>query len=117
MNPSRRHVSLVSPCGPGHLPTGSHHSEQHRRHYRVDNAAAAREHRGGMPSTGSFAPTLLLALPQMVDPNFARWVVLLCEHGSEGATGFVANRPPARRAAAALALHPPVPRDKAPGGM
>ena len=73
--------------------------------------AGAREHRGGMASTGSFAPTLLLAMPQMVDPNFARSVVLLCEHGSEGAIGFVVNRPTDLRAAAAVVLDPPVSRD------
>jgi len=87
------------------------YSGPHLRHYGVDNAAGAREHRGGMASTGSFAPTLLLAMPQMVDPNFARSVVLLCEHGSEGAIGFVVNRPTDLRAAAAVVLDPPVSRD------
>src|SRR5207245_9118611 len=66
---------------------------------------------GRMASTGSFAPTLLLAMPQMVDPNFARSVVLLCEHGSEGAVGFIVNRPTDLRAAAAVVLDPPVSRD------
>jgi len=32
----------------------------------------------------SFAPTLLLAMPQLRDPNFVRSVVLLCEHGPNG---------------------------------
>ncbi|HVO24469.1 MAG TPA: YqgE/AlgH family protein, partial [Candidatus Margulisiibacteriota bacterium] len=35
----------------------------------------------------SLAPTLLLAMPQMMDPNFARSVVLLCKHEAEGAMG------------------------------
>lgn len=38
-------------------------------------------------------PTLLLAMPQMADPNFNRSVVLLCRHDEEGALGFVVNRP------------------------
>ncbi|MEO2169074.1 MAG: YqgE/AlgH family protein [bacterium] len=41
----------------------------------------------------TLAPTLLLAMPQMTDPNFHRAVVLLCRHGDEGALGFVVNRP------------------------
>lgn len=41
----------------------------------------------------SLAPSLLLAMPQMRDPNFERSVVLLCEHGGEGTMGLVINRP------------------------
>ncbi len=40
----------------------------------------------------TLAPTLLLAMPQMDDPNFARSVVLLCQHEREGAMGLVINR-------------------------
>lgn len=37
---------------------------------------------------------MLLSMPQLSDPNFARTVVLLCKHSSEaGAFGFVVNRP------------------------
>ena len=32
-------------------------------------------------------------MPQLSDPNFARAVVLLCEHESDGALGLVVNRP------------------------
>lgn len=39
------------------------------------------------------APTLLVAMPQMVDPNFARSVVLLCRQEDDGALGLVVNRP------------------------
>lgn len=35
---------------------------------------------------------LLIAEPFLADPNFARSVVLLCEHGEEGTVGFVVNR-------------------------
>jgi len=40
----------------------------------------------------SLAPSLLVAMPQLQDPNFARAVVLLCEHQDEGAMGLVINR-------------------------
>jgi putative transcriptional regulator len=36
---------------------------------------------------------LLIAAPQLTDPNFSRTVVLLLEHGDEGAFGVVLNRP------------------------
>ncbi len=36
---------------------------------------------------------LLVAVPQLLDPNFERAVILLLEHGSEGAFGLVLNNP------------------------
>ena len=41
----------------------------------------------------SLAPALLLSMPQMNDPNFARTVILLCQHDADGAFGLVINRP------------------------
>jgi putative transcriptional regulator len=35
----------------------------------------------------------LVAAPPLVDPNFDRTVVLMLEHGEEGALGIVLNRP------------------------
>jgi len=35
----------------------------------------------------------LVASPSLLDPNFARAVVLILEHGAEGAMGVVINRP------------------------
>ena len=35
----------------------------------------------------------LVAVPRMRDPNFFKTVVLIVEHGSEGAMGLVVNRP------------------------
>jgi putative transcriptional regulator len=55
------------------------------------------------------APTLLLSMPQLVDPNFARTVVLLCEHAPEGAFGLVLNRPTGVTAASVVRLDPPIP--------
>jgi len=42
-------------------------------------------------STGS-APLLLVSMPQMADPRFARTVVLLCDYTENGAFGLVVNR-------------------------
>lgn len=36
---------------------------------------------------------LLIASPALVDPNFARTVVLITEHNEDGAMGMVLNRP------------------------
>ena len=40
----------------------------------------------------SFAPLMLISMPQLADPNFERTVVLLCAYGPEGAFGLVVNR-------------------------
>lgn len=40
----------------------------------------------------SLVGTLLVAMPAMDDPRFARSVVLVCQHGSDGAMGLVINR-------------------------
>jgi putative transcriptional regulator len=42
-----------------------------------------------LPATGC----LLIAEPLLTDPNFARSVIYICEHGSEGTVGFALNRP------------------------
>lgn len=41
----------------------------------------------------SLRGSLLIASPILADPNFARTVVLITEHGEEGAMGVVLNRP------------------------
>ncbi len=41
----------------------------------------------------SLAGHLLVASPQLADPNFARALVLLIEHSREGAFGVVVNHP------------------------
>src|SRR5688572_24322163 len=45
-----------------------------------------------MPDDPSIAPVLLVSMPQMLDPNFARTVVLLAEYSTHGAFGLVVNR-------------------------
>ncbi|BCA54311.1 UPF0301 protein [Nitrospira sp. KM1] len=44
----------------------------------------------------------LIAAPNLRDPNFRQTVVLLCEHGAEGALGVVVNRPTAMSVSEAL---------------
>ena len=63
-----------------------------------------------MPDEG-LAPSLLLAMPQLDDPNFNRAVVLLCRHNEEGALGFIVNRPVHVTAKELLALDPPLETD------
>ena len=58
--------------------------------------------------TGGFRPTLLLSMPQMQDPNFARTVVLLCDYLPDGAFGLVLNRPTDLPASEMVRLEPPV---------
>ena len=62
-------------------------------------------------SEPSLAPTLLLAMPQMQDPNFARSVVLLCRHEREGAMGLVVNRQTETLVSSIVELDPPLRRD------
>lgn len=37
----------------------------------------------------------LIAMPGMLDPRFARAVILMCAHSSDGAMGLIVNRPTA----------------------
>ena len=56
----------------------------------------------------SLAPSLLVSMPQLADPNFHKTVILLCEHGEEGAFGLVLNRPTTTPAAAVVRMSPPL---------
>ena len=56
----------------------------------------------------SLSPSLLVAMPQLQDPNFGRAVVLLCEHQDEGAMGLVVNRSTDTLASHIVQLDPPV---------
>lgn len=59
-------------------------------------------------SRRSLAPALLLSMPQMCDPNFARTVVLLCKHNDDGAFGLVVNRPFATTGRVIVNTEPPI---------
>jgi putative transcriptional regulator len=62
---------------------------------------------------GSLAPSLLLSMPQLIDPNFNRTVVLLCKHKpDEGALGLVVNRPLVTSGRVVVNLEPPVSTDR-----
>ncbi len=43
--------------------------------------------------SSNLAPGLLLAMPQLADPNFSRSVVLMIEHSDQGSFGLVINHP------------------------
>ncbi len=46
-----------------------------------------------MEQLSSLKNQLLIAMPALHDPNFARTVTYICEHGEHGAMGIVLNRP------------------------
>ncbi len=56
----------------------------------------------------TLAPVLLLSMPQMLDPNFARTVVLLAEYSTQGAFGLVVNRQMPEPAHEVLQPDPPM---------
>lgn len=56
----------------------------------------------------SFQPSLLLSMPQLQDPNFAKAVVLLCDYVSEGAFGLVINQATPLPASEMVRLEPPI---------
>jgi putative transcriptional regulator len=58
--------------------------------------------------TESLEPKLLLSMPQLQDPNFARTVVLLCDYVPDGAFGLVLNRPTDMSASSMVKLDPAV---------
>jgi putative transcriptional regulator len=66
-----------------------------------------------MAPTSSLAPTFLLSMPQLVDPNFNRTVVLLCRHTEkDGAFGVVVNRPLLTTGRVTVNLDPPASTDR-----
>ncbi|MGD2043538.1 MAG: YqgE/AlgH family protein [Acidimicrobiia bacterium] len=59
----------------------------------------------------SFAGSLLVATPILIDPNFFRTVVLLLQHDEDGCVGVVLNRPTEEPVSA----HIPEWADRVPG--
>jgi putative transcriptional regulator len=43
--------------------------------------------------SANFTHHFLIAMPAMVDPNFAQTLTYVCEHNDDGALGIVVNRP------------------------
>jgi putative transcriptional regulator len=65
--------------------------------------------RCNIPSMGAgTAPLLLVSMPQMADPNFARTVVLLCDYTDQGAFGLVVNRRLPEPAWQLISTKPPI---------
>jgi putative transcriptional regulator len=60
----------------------------------------------------SLAPSFLLSMPQLIDPNFKQTVVLLCRHNEDGAFGLVVNRPLTTSGRVVINLDPPVTTDR-----
>lgn len=60
----------------------------------------------------SLAPAFLLSMPQLVDPNFKKTVVLLCSHTDRGAFGLVVNRRLETTGRVTVNLDPPVTTDR-----
>lgn len=56
------------------------------------------------PNDTPLTGRLVVATPTLADPNFAHTVVLVLEHGAQGALGVVLNRPSVLDAAAALPI-------------
>ncbi len=63
----------------------------------------------------SLGGQLLIASPELLDPNFRRSVVLIVQHTSDGALGLILNRPLRMRLDEAWrqVKHEPCPRDDA----
>ena len=60
------------------------------------------------PFSGSLAGSLLVAHPNMLDPNFRRTVLFISEHDpNEGALGVIINRPLDRQVADLVTETPP----------
>lgn len=56
----------------------------------------------------TLSPMLLVSMPQMLDPNFVRTVILLAEYGRHGAFGIVVNRRMDLPAHEVVRVEPPV---------
>src|SRR6202008_1653940 len=48
---------------------------------------------GRMQSQIDLTHHFLIAMPNMVDPHFAKTLTFICEHNDKGALGVVVNRP------------------------
>ena len=74
------------------------------RHRRQSDPAQPAQRREAL----SLAPSFLLSMPQLMDPNFSRTVVVLCKHNEDGAFGLVVNRPLVTTGRVTVNLDPPV---------
>lgn len=63
------------------------------RAVRIAPSAPIPYNAGMLPETTFLANQVLIALPSLADPHFARTVALICQHDADGAMGLVINRP------------------------
>jgi len=59
----------------------------------LDAGGCADYNAGVVQQDANFTHHFLIAMPAMVDPNFARTLTYICEHNEQGALGIVINRP------------------------
>lgn len=59
----------------------------------ASRTAHSEQHSLDVVESSNLAPGLLLAMPQLADPNFSRAVVLMIEHSEQGSFGLVINHP------------------------
>lgn len=58
----------------------------------ADGDATWLPYNAAMPESTPLTNQLLIAMPALRDPNFARGVTFLCQHGEDGAMGLMINR-------------------------
>ena len=58
-----------------------------------ESATAGGESLPDTAESASLTNQLLIAMPSLIDPNFAQAVALICEHTDKGALGIVLNKP------------------------
>ena len=63
------------------------------KHSSVSGSAPEAPPRFADAQGGSLTNHLLIAMPQLLDPNFAQTVAIICEHTDKGALGIVLNKP------------------------
>ena len=78
------------------LPPSSIEEEDEFEQEEMEEGASpiqlSRMARPGPAEEGWLGGQILIAMPSMEDPRFARSVICLCAHSSEGAMGIVINR-------------------------
>ena len=87
-------------CRPGEQLTGSPAAAIMRRETGSASPSAggcrlpatALPYNNPMADTSSLTGHFLIAMPALGDPNFARGVTFVCQHGEEGTMGLVVNR-------------------------
>src|SRR5262245_40967837 len=75
--------------------SGSGEDRDVRASLRRGRGVSARAKGRGAPKRGYLDGQMLIAMPTMGDERFARSVIYMCAHSSEGAMGIIVNHPAA----------------------